>query len=105
MYKYCWLLVGNITQPNASPLINKNSKIFLLDIRNYTWVGTFEAKQKPVEFTSTQSLAHQLTTTMTIVIIISGIVGIVVLIGIWILLQENFKNFMEILKTDNNPSL
>ena len=35
-------MVGNITQPNGLPLANKNSKIYLLDIRNYTWVYTFE---------------------------------------------------------------
>ena len=35
-------MVGNITQPNSYPLANKNSKIYLLDIRSYTWVYTFE---------------------------------------------------------------
>ena len=35
-------MIGNITQPNGPPLANKNSKIYLLDIRSYTWVYTFE---------------------------------------------------------------
>src|SRR5436305_15237674 len=35
-------MVGNITQPNGYPLELKNSKIYLLDVRNYTWVNTFE---------------------------------------------------------------
>src|ERR1043165_2638061 len=33
---------GNITQPNGGLLNNKNPNIYLLDIRNYTWVYSFE---------------------------------------------------------------
>ncbi len=36
--------IGNITQKNALPLEHGNSKIFLLDINNYTWIDTFEPK-------------------------------------------------------------
>src|SRR3954451_12027238 len=35
-------MIGNITQPNGLPLNNKNTNIYLLDIRNFTWVDTFE---------------------------------------------------------------
>ena len=35
-------MVGNITQPDGFPLASKNSKIYLLDIRSYTWVDSFE---------------------------------------------------------------
>src|SRR2546423_287246 len=34
-------MIGCITQPNEFPLDSPNSKIYLLDIRNYTWVDTF----------------------------------------------------------------
>src|SRR4051794_31256728 len=37
-----FIMVGNITQPNGYPLELKNSKIYILDVRNYTWVYTFE---------------------------------------------------------------
>src|ERR1044072_7054587 len=33
---------GNTTQPNGGLLNNKNPNIYLLDIRNYTWVYSFE---------------------------------------------------------------
>ncbi|CAI2178263.1 15764_t:CDS:2, partial [Funneliformis geosporum] len=38
---YIIVAFGNITQQNALPL-GESSKIYLLDIRNYTWVNTFE---------------------------------------------------------------
>jgi hypothetical protein len=45
------MTIGNITQPNGYPLEDKNSKIYLLDIRSYTWVYTFEPF-KPLNNTS-----------------------------------------------------
>jgi len=36
--------IGNITHPNTVPSENKNSRIYLLDISNHTWVDTFEPK-------------------------------------------------------------
>ncbi|CAI2201044.1 15354_t:CDS:2, partial [Funneliformis geosporum] len=39
---YMVVAFGNITQPNASPLPLKNSNIYIMDIRNYTWVNSFE---------------------------------------------------------------
>jgi len=43
------------------PLKVKKSKIYLFDIRNYTWVNTFEIEQKPttVKPTSIQSNSSQ----------------------------------------------
>ncbi|CAG8697785.1 5610_t:CDS:10, partial [Funneliformis mosseae] len=32
----------NITQPNSAPLPSKNPNIYIMDIRNYTWVNSFE---------------------------------------------------------------
>src|ERR1044072_8151671 len=37
---YKFLTIGNITQLNGPSTMN--SKIYLLDVRNYTWVYTFE---------------------------------------------------------------
>ncbi|CAI2179065.1 17390_t:CDS:10 [Funneliformis geosporum] len=40
---YMVVAFGNITQPNSEPLALKNPNIYLMDIRNYTWVNSFEA--------------------------------------------------------------
>ncbi|CAG8728187.1 8249_t:CDS:1, partial [Funneliformis mosseae] len=37
----------NITQSNSNPLAQQNSEIYLMDIRNYTWVNTFAEPIKP----------------------------------------------------------
>ncbi len=68
------LIIGNITQPNASPLIIQNSKIYLLDIRNYTWVDRFEPENiiKP-------PFNNQLNTMKIVIAVISGIVGTAVI--------------------------
>jgi hypothetical protein len=34
-------MAGNITRLNALPFTVKNSKIYILDIRNFTWISTF----------------------------------------------------------------
>ena len=34
-------MIGNVTHQVEPPLPNKNSEIYILDIRNYTWVNTF----------------------------------------------------------------
>ena len=34
--------IGNITQPNSEPSEEKNPNIYIIDIRNYTWVNSFE---------------------------------------------------------------
>ncbi|CAG8710778.1 2624_t:CDS:2, partial [Funneliformis mosseae] len=35
----------NITQPNSLPLAQQSSEIYLMDIRNFTWVYTFEVQK------------------------------------------------------------
>ena len=53
-----FLIIGNITQPNNLPLPNKNSEIYMLDIKSYTWIYTFDAP-------STTSTSTTSTTTST----------------------------------------
>ncbi|CAG8554178.1 8638_t:CDS:1 [Funneliformis mosseae] len=38
-------MTGNITQPNSEPSAQKNSEIYLMDIRNFTWVNTFDVQK------------------------------------------------------------
>jgi hypothetical protein len=86
--------VGNITQPNGPSLENKNSKIYLLDIRNYTWVYKFEPSS-PLNTTSpipsnpststntnTPESNNQLTTTKVVIGTLSGIFGTVILMTV-----------------------
>src|SRR4051794_28410270 len=49
-------MVGNSIQPNGPAIIN--SKVYLLDIRNFTWVNTFEPStpSNPSNQTSTNPL-------------------------------------------------
>ena len=91
-------MVGNITQPNGYPLEDKNSKIYLLDIRNYTWVSAFEPSlpsnttspnpstsisNNPSVPTSTNAIAsesnNQLTTMKIVISTMSGIFGTAIL--------------------------
>ena len=58
-----FLMVGNITQPNDFPLANKNSKIYLLDIRSYTWVDAFEPSLSPNATSSNPSTPSNPSTT------------------------------------------
>ncbi len=42
-------MIGNITQPNSEPLGLSNPNIYIMDIRNYTWVNSFElTKTEPI---------------------------------------------------------
>ena len=89
-------MVGNITQPNGLPLANKNSKIYLLDIRNYTWVDTFEPSAPSNPSTTSSSnpsiptsintnnseSTNQLTTMKVVIAAMSGIIGTIILIAI-----------------------
>jgi len=85
--------IVNITQPNAPPLTVASSKIYLLDIKNYAWVGTFE---KTVETTqSSPPTSDKLTTMKIVVAAISGIVGTAILIGIGVLLYKLHKKRKE----------
>ena len=101
-------MVGNITQPNSYPLANKNTKIYLLDIRSYTWVYAFEpstppntssnpsnssttsdpsktsAKNNDSTQTSFASELNQLTTMKIVIAAIGGVLGTIILIAIGI---------------------
>ena len=100
-----FLIIGNITQPNDVPLPDKNSKIYMLDVRSYTWVYTFDAppsasttstaststsissvgNNPPIPTsTSTNSSesSNQITTMKVVIAAIGSILGTVVLIAI-----------------------
>ena len=79
-------MIGNITQPNGPSI--PNSKIYLFDVRNYTWVYTFEPStpSNPSTNPSTQpsnasESNNQLTTMRIITATISGIFGTVILMA------------------------
>ncbi|CAG8574954.1 14672_t:CDS:2 [Funneliformis caledonium] len=89
--------LGRNTHPNGLTEISRSNKIYLLDTRNYTWVGKFELKSITVPTPSNTSLPNTSSTTAstspkttadgqknTIVAAISGIVGtaFVMVIGI-----------------------
>ena len=93
------MIIGNITQPNGLPLEDKNSKIYLLDIRSYTWVYTFEpslnttsssisptpaATSNPSTSTntSTPESNNQITTMKIVIATMSGIFGTVILMTV-----------------------
>jgi len=91
------LNIGNITQQNDYPASIQSSKIYLLDIRNYTWIDRFEPENIPVpsntilkdpSFTTATSSASakatdviivrdnsQLNTMKIVIGVISGVVG------------------------------
>jgi hypothetical protein len=96
------LIIGNVTQPNSGPLPDKNSKIYMLDVRNYTWVNTFEAPSTTSTSTTTPTTTsipdvnstptsiiakpsesnNQLTTMKLVVATISSIFGTAILMAI-----------------------
>jgi hypothetical protein len=57
------MAIGSITQPKSPPLENLNSKIYLLDIRTYTWVYTFEPSKPPNNTSSNPSTPSNPSTT------------------------------------------
>jgi hypothetical protein len=90
-----FLTVGNITQPNGPPLENANSKIYLMDIRNYTWVYTFEPSSNPSTTSASNNpfvqpstngkvpeFNNQLTTMKVVIAAMGGIFGTVILMTI-----------------------
>ena len=113
-------MVGNITQPNGPSFEKQNSKIYLLDIRSYTWVYTFEpstppnpssnpsnssttpdpsktsAKNNDSTQTSFASEPNQLTTMKIVIAAIGGVLGTIILIAIGIfgykMYQKRQKN-------------
>ncbi|CAI2179216.1 2712_t:CDS:2, partial [Funneliformis geosporum] len=64
---YMIVAFGNITQPNASPLPLKNSNIYIMDIRNYTWVNSFEVESANITTNSDSKTTNSSPSTSTIV--------------------------------------
>ncbi|CAI2189311.1 20090_t:CDS:2, partial [Funneliformis geosporum] len=94
---YMIVAFGNITQPNASPLLFRNPNIYIMDIRNYTWVNSFEVTSTNITGSSkTQSSPtssiivvtnnsnnanNELVTMKIIIASIGGTVGSVIIIA------------------------
>ncbi|CAG8652582.1 7250_t:CDS:1, partial [Funneliformis mosseae] len=78
----------NITQPNTVPLPLANPNIYIMDIRNYTWVNSFEltnvtTKSEPSTPTASVIIVNSSSELVTMKIIfasIGGIVGLVIII-------------------------
>ncbi|CAI2185519.1 3153_t:CDS:2, partial [Funneliformis geosporum] len=79
---YMIVAFGNITQPNSVPLPLANSNIYIMDIRNYTWVNSFELITKPEPSPPKASIivVNSNSESGTMKIIIASIGGIVVAI-------------------------
>ena len=92
-------MVGNITQLNDFPLPEKSSKIYMFDVRSYTWVYTYEPSTNstntsttttsiPTQTSATTTITsppepnNQLTTMKVVIGTISGIFGTATLIAI-----------------------
>ena len=109
-----FLIIGNITQPNDVPLPDKNSKIYMLDVRSYTWVYTFDAppsasttstaststsissvgNNPPIPTsTSTNSSesSNQITTMKVVIAAIGSILGTVVLTSIGFFVYKHHR--------------
>ncbi|CAG8712971.1 10725_t:CDS:1, partial [Funneliformis mosseae] len=56
----------NITQPNSGPLTS-NPNIYIMDIRNYTWINSFETTSVKEKANSDPSTTQSPTTTSIIV--------------------------------------
>ena len=95
------LITGNITQQYDYPLPYRNSQIFILDVRNYTWVRSFDVPTTtiPTNTTSNPSVTNnpptqtssttnslesneQLTTMKIVIAAIGSILGTIVLLTI-----------------------
>src|ERR1051325_4841381 len=86
-------MIGNVTQQVGRPLPEKNSQIYMLDVRSYTWVYTFDAPTTTSTNTSVNSnLPNQTSTTTSVsesnntlkvaIGTISGILGTIILIAV-----------------------
>ena|ERR1051325_4581889 len=73
-------MIGNVTQQVGQPLPEKNSKIYILDVRNYTWVYTYAPTSTSTTTTRPSGPNNQ---SMKVVIgTICGIFGTATLIAI-----------------------
>ncbi|CAI2170380.1 8658_t:CDS:2 [Funneliformis geosporum] len=93
---YMIVSFGNITQVDDSPMV-RNPKIYLLDIRNYTWINKFDRIEQESKSNSTQPQTHSnspnspskdLTSKKVAISVVSSIVATAFLIGIGALLYR-----------------
>ncbi len=72
-------MIGNITQPESVPVSKPNANIYIMDIRNYTWVNSFELSNTepiPTNVTNISGKSHQSNNKMRIVIsLVGGFIG------------------------------
>ena len=110
-----FLTIGNVTQPNDYPLISKNSKIYILDVRSYTWVYTFDVPTtsslptpSPTSDDPTNSTPNPSLTTIEIVILSVGLIfGTAILMTIGFFGYRYYKRRQqkeEIMRVHGNSS-
>ena len=90
-------MIGNITRPNSEPLTTKNPNIYIIDIRNYTWLSSFEStnvttENEPEQPSSAADNTSKLVTMKIVVGVISAIVGTVAIIITGILVYQCYRN-------------
>ena len=89
--KSIYLIIGNVTRLNDFPLNEPNSKIYLLNIRNYTWVDRFEHKNIPESTSPTSPTItnvvvvrddNQLNTMKIVIGVMGGVVAVIIITGV-----------------------
>ncbi|CAI2173884.1 20146_t:CDS:2 [Funneliformis geosporum] len=82
---YMIVAFGNITQSNLHPLEQKSSEIYLMDIRNFTWVNAFEI-QNTIEHVPIKPNKNTAKPIIIVIATISAIIGtgILSIFGIFI---------------------
>ena len=95
-------MIGNITrpdstQPSSKPSEYLNSNIYIMDIRNYTWLSSFEStnvttETEPEQPSSAADNSSKLVTTKIVVGVISAIVGTVVIIITGIFVYQCYRS-------------
>lgn len=91
-------LIGNITQLNAEPS-GTNSNIYLMDVRNFTWVNSFEFE---IEQHGDKNENSQSNDKKVIVAAVVGvIVTIIVMIGAFLIYKWVKKHRKRNLKPPN----
>ncbi len=90
-------MIGNITQPNSELLESMNPNIYIMDIRNYTWLEPTNVLPNLTQPSTTPSISpnqfnNKLVTIKIIIGVISAIVGIVIIIISGIFCYKSFQN-------------
>src|SRR6266542_1611223 len=92
-------MIGNITQPNSEPLESMNPNVYIMDIRNYTWLEPTnvpppepDPTQPPTTPNRTPNPNSKIVTIKIIIGFISAIIGTAVIIISGILCYKSFQN-------------